>query len=157
MRYRRRVRSIAVVLALVVTVGCLPRRGEPLGHPRIRVWEKQLDGGGTLFTLDPTGRFVVESHTPTAPRTIAVRGCPGQLTLARVAPVFERFEAAALDGAKQEYVEAGRADGTRTLLIYVEGRDGSYPHDQAEFEALDDLVDELRFEAWVQCLTSSPD
>jgi hypothetical protein len=146
-------RSIAVLLALVVMASCHPR-GKPMGHPRIRVWEKQLDGGGTLFTIDPTGRFVVEAHIPSGPRITEVRGCPGQLPLARVTPVFERFDAAALDGAKQEYVEAGRADGTRTLLIYVKERDAAYPHDQAEFEALDDRVDELRFEAWVQCLTS---
>jgi hypothetical protein len=153
-----RVRLIGFAIALVGVIGCLPERGEPLGFPRIRTWETEIDavGGKVVFTLDPGGRFVLESWTEVSPGKFSVKGCPGELPINRVAPVFARFDAAALDGIKQEYREAGRTDGPLTLMLYIRGREAGHPRDQAEFDQLDPLVDELRAEARLLCLAALP-
>lgn len=108
-------------------------------------------GGKVVFTVDPGGRFVLASWAEVSPDKFSVESCPGELPIARVAPVFARFDAAALDGIKREYVEAGRVDGPRTLMLYVRGREVGHPRDQAEFDQLDPLVDELRAEARLLC------
>jgi hypothetical protein len=143
-----------VAVVLVGMLGCFPPRGEPLGFPRIRVWiEDDAAGWKEVFTLDPSGRFVLESWTEVSPRKFSVDGCPGQLPVARVAPVFASFDAAQLDGVKQAFGEVGHGDsGPQTKLIYVRGRESGHPRDRDEFDRLDALVDELRAEAALQCV-----
>lgn len=138
-------------------LGCLPPKGEPLGYPRIRVWvEDDAAGRKEVFTIDPGGRFVLEFWTEVSPGKFSVKGCPGELPVARVAPVFASFDAAPLDGVKQAYGEPGHADsGPQTKLLYVRGREVGHPRDRAEFDRLDALVDELRVEAALHCANQS--
>ena len=144
-------------VVLVGMLGCLPNGGEPLGHPRIRVWvEDDAAGWKEVFTIDTSGRFVLESWTEGSRGNFSVKGCPGQLPVARVAPVFASFDAAQLDGTKQAFGEPGHADsGPQTKLLYVRdvrAQDVGHPRDRAEFDRLDALVDELRVEAALHCV-----
>lgn len=134
-------------------LGC-PSRIDPLGFPRIRVWvTDDAAGWKDVFTIDPSGRFVLESWEQVSPGKFSVKSCPGQLPVARVAPVFASFDAAQLDGIKQTFGEPGHADsGPQTLLLYVRGREAGHPRDRGEFDRLDALVDELRVEASVHCI-----
>jgi hypothetical protein len=142
-----------VGVVLVGMLGC-PSRGEPLDFPRIRVWvTDDAAGWKEVFTIDPGGRFVLESWAEVSPGKFSVEACPGELPLARVAPVFASFDAAQLDGIKQAFGEVGHADsGPQTLLIYVRAREAGHPHDRGEFDRLDALVDELRVEASLHCV-----
>jgi hypothetical protein len=142
-----------VGVVLVGILGC-PTRGDPLGFPRIRVWvTDDAAGWKELLTIDPGGRFVLEAWTEVSPGKFKVEACPGQLPVARVAPVFASFDAAQLDGIKQTFGEPGHADsGPQTLLLYVGPREAGHPRDRDEFDRLDALVDELRVEASLHCV-----
>ena len=150
-----RARTWLIGVAFVATIGCLPRvEGEPLGHPRIRVWLHDIDATGAkeVFTIDPAGRFVLEDWVAIGETKWTVHHCLGQLPSERVAPVFASFAAADLDGTKQTFGEDGQTEaGPQTLLLYVQPSTAGHPRDRAEFDRLIALVEPLRAEATLQC------
>lgn len=142
-----------VSVVLVGVLGC-PTRIDPLGYPQIRVSvTDDAAGWKQVFSIDPGGRFILESWAEGSPGRFSVKACPGQLPVARVAPVFASFDAAQLDGIKRAFGEPGHAGaGPQTLLLYVRGREVGHPRDQGEFDRLEALVDELRVEASPHCI-----